>query len=200
MQNHAKFKVHSPSISQRIFLFLYKPHCLYKIKCKWVFAILKVIWIKLEIFPIKIINTIMKKHQVLSNDKHAIYIMINTVAAVSPQNLFMRKEQQLFKTKHRLTNCSGKNGWPSINNLRAARPVCVCVCVSFQCGSVDNSDGWGWGKVGALQRTGGCLCVCVLEYQQQQGVWKGSQRELIGGIVCVWNAEPLAEQWLAMCS
>lgn len=43
------------------------------------------------------------------------------------------------------------------------------------------------------------MCICVLEYVGEGGGLKGSQRELVGGVVCVGNAEPLAEQWLAMC-
>lgn len=41
-----------------------------------------------------------------------------------------------------------------------------------------------------------CVCVC---WSIWGGGFKGSQRELLGA-VCVGNAEPLAEQWLAMCS
>lgn len=45
------------------------------------------------------------------------------------------------------------------------------------------------------------MCMCVLELFFLGGGFKGSQRELLGAVcVCVGNAEPLAEQWLAMCS
>lgn len=83
-------------------------------------------------------------------------------------------------------------------------------------GQLINESGVGRENVGAMQRARGRIyaCVCVVWSSSCNrgvvcGARNGSQRELIGVVCCVCvkkesergrNAEPLAEQKMAMCS